>query len=91
MDPNAERRTYYPEEENVPLSEAVREAVVAHESVSMSGEEFRLYDHIERDALDSLFRDDADVDVSVQIRLTDVAVSIWGDGGVDIRVTDRID
>ncbi|WP_436910474.1 HalOD1 output domain-containing protein [Halosimplex marinum] len=91
MDPNAERRTYYPEEENVPLSEAVREAVIAHESASVNGDEFRLYEHVEPDALDSLFRDGADVGVSVRIRLPDVTVSIWGDGGVDIRVTDGID
>ncbi len=78
-------------EENVPLSEAVREAVEAHESSALSPDEFRLYDHINPEAIDMLFTDTADIDISVTINLTNVTVSIWSDGGVDIRVTDRIE
>lgn len=90
MDSHPERRRYYPEEENVPLSEAVREAIEAHESTSLSADELRLYDHINPDAIDMLFQDTADVDVSVQINLTNVTVSVWSDGGIDIRVSDKM-
>lgn len=90
MDEHPERRRFYPVEENVPLSEAVLEAVKAHENSSLSADEFGLYDHINPDAIDMLFRDTADVDVTVQIDLENVTVSIWSDGGIDIRVTDRI-
>lgn len=38
-----------------------------------------------------LFSDTAGVDVSVQINLTNVTVSIWSDGGVDIRVSDKVE
>ena len=89
MDENPERRRYYPDED-VPLSEAVREAVEAHENASLSQDEFDLYDHVNPEAIDMLFTDTAGVDVSVQIDLTNVTVSIWSDGGVDIRVTDKI-
>lgn len=56
----------------------------------MNPDELQLYNHINPDAIDMLFQDTADVDVSVQIRLANVTVSIWSDGGVDIRVTDTI-
>jgi len=90
MDDHPERRRYYPTEENVPLSEAVREAVADHENTSLSADEFRLYDHISPEAIDCLFRDTADVDVPVQINLSNVTVSIWSDGGIDLRVTDKM-
>ncbi|WP_459191898.1 HalOD1 output domain-containing protein [Halosimplex sp. J119] len=91
MATDPERRRYYPEAENVPLSEAVREAIAAHDDASLSTADVQLYDHIDPDALDGLFKTDSDVDVSVQIRLEDVTVSVWSDGGVDIRVTDKIE
>lgn len=91
MDEDPERRRYYPVEEDVPLSEAVREAVAAHDDSSLSPDEFDLYDNINPDAIDMLFTDTADTDVSVQIDLTNVTVSIWSDGGIDIRVTDKME
>lgn len=90
MDGHPERRRYYPDHENVPLSEAVREAIEAHENSSLSADELCLYDHVNPEAIDVLFEDTDGVDISVQINLTNVAVSIWSDGGIDIRVTDRI-
>ncbi len=86
-----ERRRYYPVSENIPLSEAVSEAVQAHEEASLSGDEFDLYNHVQPEALDNLFTETADTEISVQIRLTNVTVSIWSDGGIDIRVTDKIE
>ena len=91
MDENPERCRYYPDEETTPLSKAVREAVEAHGSTSLSADELALYEHINPDALDTLFDESVggDVDVSVQLNLPNVTVSVWSDGGIDIRVTDR--
>lgn len=91
MEGHPERRRYYPDEENISLSEAVRQAIEAHEDSSLDADELQLYQHINPGAIDMLFSDTADVDVSVQINLTNVTVSIWGDGGIDIRVTDKIE
>lgn len=91
MDDHAERRRYYPEDEDIALSEAVLEAVEAHESASFQDDEFPLFDHIHPDAIDMLFKDTSEVGVSVQIRLTNVTVSLWSDGGIDIRVSDNVD
>lgn len=81
MDEDPERRRFYPDDENVPLSVAVREAIEPHESTSLSADEIQLYNHVNPNAIDSLFEDTADVGVSVQINLTFVTVSIWSDGG----------
>ncbi|RDI72855.1 HalOD1 output domain-containing protein [Halopelagius longus] len=91
MDDHPERRRYYPDDEDIALSEVVLEAVQAHENASFEDDEFPLYDHIHPDAIDMLFKDTSGVDVSVRIHLTNVTVSLWSDGGVDIRVTDNID
>jgi hypothetical protein len=90
MDRHSERRRYYPLEENVPLSEAVYEAIEAHEDTSLDADELRLFEHVNPDAIDLLFEDvtEVDVEVMVRINLENVAVSIWSDGGIDIRVTE---
>ena len=89
MDDSPERRRYYPEEENVPLSTTVREAIAAHADVERGADEIALYDHVNPEGIDLLFKDTADADVSIKIDLDHVTVGIWGDGSVDIRVTER--
>ena len=91
MAPTVERRQYHPKHENVPLSVAVREAVQAHSATSLGGDEFDLYDHVDPDSIDALFRGTDDVGILVQFSLTNVVVSIWSDGAIDIRVTDEFD
>lgn len=91
MSDSPERRKYYPDEEETPLSVAVLDAVEAHENTSLSADQFRLYEHVNPDAIDELFTDTSDIDVSVQIHLENVTVSIWSDGGIDVRVTDKVD
>ena len=88
-DENAERRVYRPGSEFTSLSETIVEAVDAHENEEIGRDSFRLYDSIDPDALDDLFREDADADLTVQFDVDGVTVSLWGDGGVDVRVTDR--
>ena len=91
MDENRERRRYYPDEEDAPLSQTVLEAVEAHDDSTLAADEFRLFDHVDPEAIDMLFRDSAGIDISVRFDLTNVTVSIWSDGGVDVRVTDKIE
>lgn len=90
MDRNPERRKFYPDDTETPLSQAILEAVEAHESASLSTDEFALFEHVNPDAIDTLF-EDTDLPVSVQIRLENVTVSVWSDGGIDIRVTDKME
>ena len=90
MDDHPERRRYYPDDD-VALSEAILEAVQAHENASFRADEFTLFDHVHPDALDNLFKDTSDVEISVRINLTNVTVSVWSDGGIDIRVTDKLE
>lgn len=91
MDDTSERRRYYPDEENVPLSVAIQEAVRAHERSSVLTDELDLYDHVDPEAMDSLFSETPGVEISVQFRRPPATISVWSDGGVDIRVTEPRD
>lgn len=88
MDGNTERRRHYPGEENVPLSEAIREAVGAHESTEPVADGVALRERVDVEALDQLVTG-TDVPVTLQLNLPNVRVSVWRDDGVDIRVTDE--
>ncbi|MFC4548699.1 MULTISPECIES: HalOD1 output domain-containing protein [Halorussus] len=79
---------YYPEEDRK-LSTAVLEAIEDQKGEDLSKADFRLYDDVDPDALDALFRSDADANTSVQFNTDDVTVTLWGDGGVEIRITPR--
>ncbi|ELZ31130.1 hypothetical protein C474_09854 [Halogeometricum pallidum JCM 14848] len=85
-----ERRRYYPDDD-IALSEAILEAVQEHEHATFSGDEFRLYDNINPDAIDMLFKDTSDVEISVTIELENLTMGLWSDGGVDIRVSDKVE
>ena len=87
-DENAECDLYYPEEDRS-LSTAVIKAIEDQQDRDLSKAEFRLYDDVDPDALDELFRADANADTSVQFNTDDVTVTLWGDGGVEIQVTPR--
>ena len=93
IDDSSERRRYYPNEDNVPLSTAIYEAIDAHEDASLTRDELDLFQHVNPEAIDMLFRDsvDGEVDISVQFNLTNVTVSVWSDGGIDIRVTEKME
>jgi len=93
IDDSSERRRYYPDEDNVPLSTAIYEAIDAHEDASLTRDELDLFQHVNPEAIDMLFRDsvDGEVDISVRFNLTNVTVSVWSDGGIDIRVTEKME
>lgn len=90
MDHNPERRRYYLGEENVPLSEAIREAVAAHESSEVDVDCAALSDHLDVETIDHLFPESDYVSVTLQLGLPNVIVDIWSDEAVDIRVTGEV-
>jgi hypothetical protein len=71
------------------LSTTILEAIEDQKDEDLSEADFRLYDDIDPDALDNLFRKDANADTTVEFNTDDVTVTLWGDGTVRIRVEPR--
>jgi len=53
-------------------------------------DELELYEHVDPEALNMLFKADSEVELSVQFRLPCATVSVWNDGGNAIRVTEPL-
>lgn len=89
MNDHIERRRYYPVAENVPLSESIREAVVAHDR-TVEDEDLEQHVSIDLEAVDGLFASarEADVEVSLHLDLEEVSIGVWSNSGIDIRVSD---
>jgi len=87
-DPDVVRTEYDPGSDES-LSVLIVEAIEEHENRDLSRSEFVLYDDVNPDALDDLFRARSTADTSVQFETDDVSVSLWGDGTVHVVVTDR--
>lgn len=51
--------------------------------------DFVLYDAINPDALNGLFRHDAQPRTTVGFDTDDVRVELWGDSGVEIRIREQ--
>ncbi|RBI60290.1 hypothetical protein DMJ13_18275 [halophilic archaeon] len=85
---NTERERYYPDE-GQSLSTAIVEQIAEQKGEELPKSDFRLYDDIDPEALDALFRENANSNTTVQFSTDDVTVTLWGDGGVDILVTPR--
>lgn len=83
-----EHDRYYPDEDRE-LSTAILEAIEDRKGTDVSKVDFILYDDIDPDALDNLFRKDGTANTTVQFNTDDVTVTLWGDGGVEIQVTPR--
>lgn len=86
---STERRIESPSNGDVPLSTAILEAIGDHKNEDLRVSDFVLYDDVDPDALDSLFRENSTAETLVQFTTDDVTVTLWGDGGVEIRVSDR--
>ena len=74
------------------LSTAVLQTIGDHKDEDMTRSEFLLYDAIDPDALDHLFRADARPEPTVEFAVDSVSITLRGaeDGdGVAIRVTDQ--
>lgn len=86
--PEVEQAKYTPEQDRS-LSEAILEAIEAHTKKDVSNSDFVLYDDINPDALNELFRDDARQRTTVGFDTDDVRVELYSDVGVVINVRDR--
>ena len=84
----SDRDRYYPDDDCT-VSDAIIDAISEHEGSDLDKESFVLFDHIDPEALDHLFREEANANVCVQFDVYDVTVRLWGDGGVDVLVTGR--
>ncbi|WP_266083120.1 HalOD1 output domain-containing protein [Haladaptatus caseinilyticus] len=82
-----ETELYYPHEDRS-LSQAVLSALEETHETPLIDAEFTLYDHIDPDALNSLFQADANATITVAFTVEDYDVTIWGDEGIYIHVRD---
>ena len=86
-----EAHEQYHSSEDRSLSDAVLDAIEEQKGHDLTKETFQLYDDIDPDALDNLFRDDTGANTSVQFNTDGVTVTLWGDGTVEIQVKPQHD
>lgn len=82
------RDTYSPDQDRS-LTVAVLAAIEECKGEDLLRSDFGLYEDINPDALDSLFRHDAEPRTRVGFSTDGVRIELWGNGGVEIRVEDR--
>lgn len=82
------RESYTPDQDRS-LTEAVLDAIEDCKGENLLRTDFVLYEDINPDALESLVRHDAQPRTTVTFSTDGVEVELWGDGGIEIRVTDR--
>ena len=79
----------YSPDEDEPLSSAIIEALSEAKGRDVTEDECVLYDSIDPDALDSMFRQDGDEDtIKVEFATHDAIVVLWGNGKITIDVQD---
>lgn len=83
----SKKRVRYEPDSEQTLSTAILEAIEEQKGEDLSEADFRLYDDINSDALNNLFRKDANANTTVEFNTDDVTVKLWGDGAVKIQVT----
>lgn len=79
----------YTDEQDGTLSDEILAAIEEYTETDLTKSEFRLFDDIDPDALDALFRHDTEPETFVQFAVEDVYVTMWGNDGVEIRVADH--
>lgn len=83
----ATRRKYHQKQDRM-LTDTIVDAIVEHRGDDLLRTDFELYEDVDFEALDELFRADASPRTRVAVITRDVRVELWGDGSVQIRVTD---
>lgn len=81
------RDTYEPDQHRT-LTESVLTAIENSEGDDLQRTDFALFEDINSEALDSLFRRDAQPRTAVELTTDDIRIELWGDDGVEIRVED---
>lgn len=82
-------RDKYTPDQDRSLTEAILDSIENCKGQDLLRTDFRLYEDIHPDALDALFRHDAQPRTTVTFTTRGVQVELWGDSGVEIRVEDR--
>lgn len=82
-------REWYAPDQDRSLTEAVLDAIEDYKGEDLLRADFVLYEDINPDALNSLFRPDAQSGTTVTFDTDGVTVELRGNDGVEIRVTDR--
>ena len=79
----------YVPDDNEPLSVAIIRALSEAKGRDVTEEECVLYDSIDPDALDGLFREEGDEDtIKVEFTTHDAIVLLWGNGRITVEVQD---
>ncbi|QLG63376.1 HalOD1 output domain-containing protein [Halorarum salinum] len=81
-------RDAYTTDQDRSLTDAMLGAIERCKGDDLTRDDFVLYEDVNPDALDSLFRHDAEPRTEVTFATDGVEVELWGDGGVEIRVGD---
>lgn len=82
-------RDKYTPDQDRSLTDAVLDTIENCKGDDLQRTDFVLYEDIDPDALNTLFRNDAQPRTTVTFTTDGVEVELWGDGGVEIRVTER--
>lgn len=85
---DAVQDTYTPNQDRS-LTDAILDAIENCKGNDLQRTDFVLFKDINPDALNTLFRHDAQPRTTVTFTTDGVQVELWGDGGVKIRVTER--
>lgn len=85
---DAVRDKYTPDQDRS-LTDAVLDTIENCKGDDLQRTDYVLYEDINPDALNTLFRNDAQSRTTVTFTTDGVKVELWGDGGVKIRVTER--
>lgn len=88
MAEDQQRRKYHPRQENIPLGEAIREAIAAHETAENT-DVAALDENFDIQALNRFVSSADEILISLELRLPNVTVEIWSNGGVTIEVTEN--
>ena len=76
-------------DQNRSLSDAVLEAIDQFKDEDIIQSDFVLYDDIDLDTIENLFREDARPRTMLYFDMDDMQVELWGNSGVDIRVREQ--
>jgi Halobacterial output domain 1 len=79
----------YTPDDTRPLSDAVLDAINHQTKKDLQKGDFRLYDHVNPDALDQLFHPHADARVTAMFNAGDLLIILHGNKGIHIHVQDK--
>lgn len=86
---NAVQETYMPDQDRS-LTDAILDAIDNCKGNDLRRTDFILYEDINPDALNTLFRQDAQPRTTVTFATDGVQVELWGNNGVEIRVMEQL-